>query len=110
MTIVVTGCSPSLQLEDGRWNPVCHRVLFDSVFHSIRHQPPPAALFAQAPAGEVTFDDRVHLQPLRMIFAVAVGFAREQGDEIDEDGPGRVNSTKDGAKGLAAVPDLLHRH
>jgi hypothetical protein len=89
---------------------VRHRVLLGPVLDPIGHQSPPPTLLAQGPACQLPLNDRIHLQTHRVVFAIAVGFARKQGDEVDEDGAVRMDATKHGAKRLPAVPDLLHRH
>ena len=87
-----------------------HRFLLGTVLDPVGHESPPPALFAEAPAGELALDDGVHLQTFRVILALAVGFARKQGDEVDEYDARWMNPAEDGAKRLSAMPDLLHRH
>ena len=70
------------------------------------------ALLADAPAGQPAFDDRVHLQPGRVVAACAVRLARKQRGEVDEDRDRRLDGPERLLHGLTVVADgleLAHR-
>ena len=89
-------------------DPVGHCLFVWAEADAVGHEAPPAALFAERPAGQLAFDDLVHLDAHRVVAAREVGFTGEQGDQIDQDGRGWPYDAERVTDGLPAVADGLH--
>ena len=70
-------------------------------------QSPPVALLADAPAGQPTLDDRVHLQSGGVVATGPVGLAREERSEVDENGNRRIDPVEGLLDGLPVIADRL---
>lgn len=104
-------CSSALtlvRLEYPSWDPVGHCLFLRAKADGVGDEAPPLALFAQRPAGQLAFDNLVHLDAGGMVAAGEVWLAGEQGDQIDQDGRGWPYDTERVTDGLTAVADRLH--
>lgn len=89
-------------------DPVGHCLFIRAEADVVGDEAPPAALFAERPAGQLAFDDLVHLDAHRVVAASEVWFAGEQGDQINQDGRGWPYDAEHVTDGLPAVADGLH--
>ena len=65
------------------------------------------ALLADPPTSQPTLDDRMHLQPDRVVAAGAVRLAWKKRGEVDQDRDRRLDGSKRLLHGLTVVADGL---
>jgi hypothetical protein len=106
-----SGCpvqrSVGLPLEHPCRDPVGHGLAAWTVRDLVGDQAPPEALLADAPAGEPTVDDRVHLQSGRVVSAGVMRLTRKQRGEVHEHRERWVDAAKRLLYGLPVVADRL---
>src|SRR6516164_5672348 len=95
----------ALAPERPRRHPVRDRSLLGAVRDRVRHQPPPVALLADAPAAQPSLDDLVQLQAVGLIPPRAVRFAWEEHRQVDQDRDRRAHQPERAADRLAVVSD-----
>src|ERR1700757_3831621 len=86
-------------------HPVRDRSPLGAVHDRVRHQPPPVALLADAPAAQPALDDLVQLQTVGLIPPRAVRFARKEHRQVNQHRDRRTAHPKRAPHGLAVVSD-----